>query len=308
MTTRYLVPSLRLLILFLLLLAPRTRLVAADGGAETSGPPGPLVTGHLLTDTLVAAPGDSLELGVQLVPRSGWHLYWRNPGDAGLPTRLRFELDPRLRGGEIRWPLPEALPEPGGVTVFGYTAPVVLLRTLEVASDVATGVGSLPVRVRIDWLACKESCVPGQTTLEGQVRLGERRRPGVAAPLRVAAGRVPEVGAALPVEDLGGRRFRVPLPEPPGVQGPPQAFPLPASPQALLEVTRVARSDGEYVAFLRGQVGSGSSLILAWPTGDGGRVGREHALRPPSLPPSPMPPPPRTAGRDLRAGGPRGAR
>ena len=35
-----------------------------------------------------APPGGEVELAIHMRPQQGWHGYWQNPGDAGLPMRL----------------------------------------------------------------------------------------------------------------------------------------------------------------------------------------------------------------------------
>ena len=43
----------------------------------------------------------------------GWHTYWKFPGDAGIPTELKWKLPPGWKVGEIQWPIPLKLSEPG---------------------------------------------------------------------------------------------------------------------------------------------------------------------------------------------------
>ena len=38
------------------------------------------------------APGQPLWLGLQMTHQPGWHTYWKNPGDSGLPTELTWTL------------------------------------------------------------------------------------------------------------------------------------------------------------------------------------------------------------------------
>ncbi|WP_397572673.1 hypothetical protein [Silanimonas sp.] len=47
----------------------------------------------LVADHAAVAPGQSFKAGLRIVHDKGWHTYWANPGDSGLPTR--FE-PPRL--------------------------------------------------------------------------------------------------------------------------------------------------------------------------------------------------------------------
>ncbi len=37
-------------------------------------------------------PGSSFDVALKLTPGEGWHVYWKNPGDVGLPTTLDWQL------------------------------------------------------------------------------------------------------------------------------------------------------------------------------------------------------------------------
>ena len=56
------------------------------------------------------APGKKVWIGLQLTHQPGWHTYWKNPGDSGLPTTLQWTLPPGVVPGEIAWPVPRKLP------------------------------------------------------------------------------------------------------------------------------------------------------------------------------------------------------
>jgi DsbC/DsbD-like thiol-disulfide interchange protein/cytochrome c biogenesis protein CcdA len=100
----------------------------------------------------------TLRAGVLLTPDPGWHLYWKNPGDAGLPTRLVW------RGGEagpVRWPAPSAFQEGDDALVtFGYEGTVLL------ASEIRLDAGAETLGVDVDVLVCRESCIPAKLSLE----------------------------------------------------------------------------------------------------------------------------------------------
>ena len=57
-----------------------------------------LVTMKVVADTAGVEPGASFRLGVLLEMEPGWHTYWENPGDAGLPTTSPPLLGPATRG------------------------------------------------------------------------------------------------------------------------------------------------------------------------------------------------------------------
>jgi len=71
------------------------------------------------------AVGKPLTLGLLLTHQPGWHTYWLNPGDSGLPTQLQWTLPPGVDAGEIAWPVPRRIPI-GTLANYGYEGQVLL--------------------------------------------------------------------------------------------------------------------------------------------------------------------------------------
>jgi DsbC/DsbD-like thiol-disulfide interchange protein/cytochrome c biogenesis protein CcdA len=106
-------------------------------------------------------------LGVYVEPDPEWHVYWKNPGDSG--TAPRFVFNPaNLSLGEILWPYPARLPVEHLVNL-GYERDVAYLFKAGVEpADVRSGNTSprtARVEVELEWLVCKEECIPGFGTL-----------------------------------------------------------------------------------------------------------------------------------------------
>ena len=49
---------------------------------------------RLILSADTARPGDTVMAGVDLKLEPGWHTYWKNPGAAGMPTRIEWQLPP----------------------------------------------------------------------------------------------------------------------------------------------------------------------------------------------------------------------
>jgi len=62
-------------------------LIAGAAGAQPFGGP-QHVKPVLAAQTQGAAPGSTLYVALVQTIDHGWHTYWRNPGDAGEPTRI----------------------------------------------------------------------------------------------------------------------------------------------------------------------------------------------------------------------------
>ena len=89
-------------------------------------PRAPRIRVTLLLSADTAKPGDTVLAGVDLQMDPGWHTYWKNPGEAGIPTAIKWDLPPGVTAGDIQWPLPHKLP-PADVTTYGYVDEVMLI-------------------------------------------------------------------------------------------------------------------------------------------------------------------------------------
>ena len=89
-----------------------------------------LVEARLLADTTAVVPGQPFTAGLFLKMAPGWHTYWQFPGDAGIPTELKWDLAPGWKTGPIQWPIPLKLSEPGDIQIYGYHDEVLLMLEL----------------------------------------------------------------------------------------------------------------------------------------------------------------------------------
>jgi len=115
----------------------------------------------LVSDTDAVRAGQPLRLGLRMRLAPGWHTYWRNPGDAGVPPELTLTLPAGAAAGDLQWPTPVRLPE-GPLMTYGYTGEVLL------PVAVPPGPGPLHVEASANWLVCEKICVPeeGRFTLD----------------------------------------------------------------------------------------------------------------------------------------------
>ncbi len=116
------------------------------------------VEAELVAARTALVPGEPLTVALRLAIDKGWHTYWRNPGDSGLPTTIAWKLPAGVVAGPIEWPAPKALPA-GPLVNYGYEGEVLHLVDLTADRTVAPG-GSVTLNARADWLVCKETCIP----------------------------------------------------------------------------------------------------------------------------------------------------
>jgi thiol:disulfide interchange protein DsbD len=88
---------------------------------------------------------------------------WKNPGDAGLPTQVSWKLPAGIIAAPMQFPAPVRLPL-GPLMDFGYENEVLFPLKLHVAKTVSPG--SAVLHAKVDWLVCRERCIPGKVDLE----------------------------------------------------------------------------------------------------------------------------------------------
>ncbi len=145
-------------LLFLIALLPvvpvRAQISAAGTGARAH------TQVRLVADVKSIRPGSEFTAGLLLTMDKGWHTYWKNAGEAGLPTTVSWRLPKGVEAGEIRWPLPQKHIEEGDVLTYGYSSETMLLVPIRVSKNLSPGT---PIRLKaeVNWLECERICVPG---------------------------------------------------------------------------------------------------------------------------------------------------
>ncbi len=106
-------------------------------------------------------------LGLHFRLKPDWKVYWRTPGDAGLPPRIDWSGSSNLETISLAWPAPERF-ESFGLETLGYADEVVLpIRAL--AKDASA---PLALAARLDYLVCREICIPYEANLSLTVNSG----------------------------------------------------------------------------------------------------------------------------------------
>lgn len=121
------------------------------------------VQASLIARRLAADEPHTVWIGVRMIHAPGWHTYWRNPGDAGMPTRIEWHLPPGWSAGAIDWPAPERLPA-GPLASYGYTGELVLPVMLFEPRDWDRATPA-PIGASVSWLVCRETCIAESTEL-----------------------------------------------------------------------------------------------------------------------------------------------
>jgi len=104
-------------------------------------------------------PGETVWIGFEFILEDGWHTYWKNPGDSGLPIKIDWFLPNEIKSGPINWPTPERQPY-GELMNYGYSNKVTILSKLSINKDAK--LQNYNISANLEWLVCKEICIPQQ--------------------------------------------------------------------------------------------------------------------------------------------------
>lgn len=127
-----------------------------------SGPdPDDLVRLSILSDHSTVAPGQEFSLGVRFQIEDGWHLYWKNPGDTGMPPSFEFDLPGSVTLGEARWPAPKAYEQPGGMLDYIHEDELMVIFPATLAEEAPAG-EAIEIAIKSVWLVCEEVCLRGE--------------------------------------------------------------------------------------------------------------------------------------------------
>lgn len=160
----------------------------------------PHVTVSLISPDRLLEKNRSALIGFRFQMEPHWHVYWKNPGDSGAAPKFQIEVQGG-HAGPVLWPIPKRLPL-GDLVNLGYEGEVVLPLELQVAAG-----EDVKVTAKLEWLVCREECVPGFATLEKSWPTEGTKQPdAIASALLTQA--LKQVPAVQPANDVLGGRLR----------------------------------------------------------------------------------------------------
>ncbi len=149
------------------------------GAAESNRVSTARDTASLVSDTDTVAPGKPFHIALRLQMASGWHTYWQNPGDAGVPPDLQLTLPNGAKASAIDWPVPRRIAE-GPLMTYAYTGDLLLPVTITPGAS-----GDTTIKAHAEWLICHDICVPEEADFQLALPAGPAL-PSPQAPLFTA--------------------------------------------------------------------------------------------------------------------------
>lgn len=120
-------------------------------------------TATWITASKSSESGKPIETVIRMKVAEGWHTYWKNPGEGGIPIKITANLPDGWKLGEILYPAPKRYAS-AELPSIGYEGEVMLPITIQPAKEAK---GPLPeIKATLSWLTCNDaSCVPGDAEL-----------------------------------------------------------------------------------------------------------------------------------------------
>ena len=199
----------------------------AEAGDASAGSAN--VTVRLVPEVLSIRPGKPFTVALHMKMAPSWHTYWKNPGDAGIPTRVVWTLPDGFKASELQWPAPARAVD-GSLALYGYEREATLLTEITPGIDLPSGRFTLAAKV--SWLECRDICIPGKASLDITLPAALGRGPAAVDPASKAlfasaraamprASGVPKVS-----HDVEGDRLVLRIGGPvPGLGSPLEFFP-----------------------------------------------------------------------------------
>lgn len=121
-----------------------------------------LAEARLVADSYSPEKDSVISLGVLINLKDDWHIYWRNPGDSGLPTDIEITLPDGITSSEVKFPIPKIFAS-DEIVNYGYGHQVLFLFDLYIPRNYS--LKEINISTKITSLICKEICKAFDTTV-----------------------------------------------------------------------------------------------------------------------------------------------
>ena len=174
--------------LLLLLLSPQTSFATKMTTPEAHSE---YVSARLLLPRYDIRNQSTVSGAIEIKLQDGWHTYWRNPGEVGLPIRFGWEdHSSNVASVDISWPTPERF-ETVGIQNFGYKNHIFfpIKMTIQDLQKNAT------IGFDLNVMVCKQICIPQNLSLKTALHTkGDINQTGHQVLIDAARKNIPHVG------------------------------------------------------------------------------------------------------------------
>ncbi|MBS4165196.1 Uncharacterized protein NEOC65_000245 [Neochlamydia sp. AcF65] len=123
------------------------------------------IKAYVHSETINFRAAEPFWIKVSLTIAPSWNIYWKNPGDTGMPVSIIWELPPGFKADELQWPYPQRFESPSFIG-FGYENEVHFLCRIFPPEHLSHS-EIYKFKATIKYLACSDSaCLPGETNVQ----------------------------------------------------------------------------------------------------------------------------------------------
>jgi thiol:disulfide interchange protein DsbD len=165
-------------------------------GQPDAGKPKPKAAVTLVASVDAVVPGRPFDAGLQFQLESGWHIYWKNSGQSGLPPNVTWSLPDAVTAGDLQYPIPKRHVSPGDIITNVLGGEPVLLVRMTPAETLKTQHVTLAADVQ--YLVCKEKCLRESAKVAVELPLlpaGSETKPANAGLFRRARRALPKTSS-----------------------------------------------------------------------------------------------------------------
>ena len=130
-----------------------------------------LAEAKLVVDSYSLQNNSVISIGVLINLKDDWHIYWKNPGDSGLPTDIKFRLPNGISASDIKFPIPIVF-ESEEIINYGYSHQVLLISSLNIPK--AYPQKDVFILANLTSLICKDVCIAFDTMLTISLDLSKK--------------------------------------------------------------------------------------------------------------------------------------
>lgn len=124
----------------------------------------------IILDSFDIEKDSVIQAGILVTLEDGWHVYWRNSGDSGMPTSFEFDFSDGIKVTEIQWPVPKIF-EFEGYASYGYEDKVLFPFKLILSKENYDK--PFLINVKLKSLICKDVCKPYNDELKIEIDLNQ---------------------------------------------------------------------------------------------------------------------------------------
>lgn len=116
---------------------------------------------RLISPTTNNNDQNEIYLGLEYQLKEGWKTYWQSPGEGGFPQNIDWSKSSNIKNFEIQWPTPKQF-QILGMQSIGYSDNIIFPLKINIENKIL----STKVILDINYLVCKDICIPGNAHLE----------------------------------------------------------------------------------------------------------------------------------------------